>query len=122
MSKVLAKGLQQAMESPKGKHFWITDEGKFKVDALGLGVALEDTKIMTVWARATVEEEITPFMKNVQIVFNVQIPDHVSEQEVSVRLRQVIGSLMAQEFGVGGNPQDQSALLLDEQEGQVGHA
>ena len=25
-------------------------------------------------------------MKNVQIVFNIQVPDHVSEQEVSTRL------------------------------------
>ncbi|MFB3137421.1 MAG: hypothetical protein ACE1ZJ_05845 [Nitrospirales bacterium] len=61
-------------------------------------------------------------MKNVQIVFNIQIPDHVSEQEVSVRLKQVINSLMAREFGMGEGPKELTALSFDEQDGQIGHA
>ena len=61
-------------------------------------------------------------MKNVQIVFNIQIPDHVSEQEVSVRLKQVINSLMAREFGMGEGPREFTALPFDEQDGQIGHA
>ena len=46
-------------------------------------------------------------MKNVQIVFNIQVPDHVSEEEVNSRLHQVISTLMAQEFG-GNSLADQS--------------
>ena len=47
-------------------------------------------------------------MKNVQIVFNIQVPDHVSEEEVNSRLHQVISTLMAQEFG-GNSLADQSS-------------
>ncbi len=61
-------------------------------------------------------------MKNVQIVFNIQVPEHVSEEEVNSRLHQVISSLMAQEFG-GNSLADQSAgLPSDGHDGQVGHA
>lgn len=61
-------------------------------------------------------------MKNVQIVFNIQVPDHVSEEEVNSRLHQVIGSLMAQEFG-GNSLVDQSVgHPPDGHDGQVGHA
>ena len=61
-------------------------------------------------------------MKNVQIVFNIQVPDHVSEEEVNSRLHQVIGSLMAQEFG-GNSLTDQPAgVPSDDHNGQVGHA
>ncbi len=61
-------------------------------------------------------------MKTVQIVFNIQVPDHVSEEEVNSRLHQVIGTLMAQEFG-GQSVSDQSAgLPPDGHNGQVGHA
>ncbi|MYF24995.1 MAG: hypothetical protein F4224_06845 [Nitrospira sp. SB0678_bin_10] len=61
-------------------------------------------------------------MKNVQIVFNIQVPDHVSEEEVNSRLHQVIGSLMAQEFG-GNSLIDQPAgSPPDGHVGQVGHA
>jgi len=64
-------------------------------------------------------------MKNVQIVFNIQVPDHVSEEEVNSRLHQVIGSLMAQEFG-GNSLIDQPAGSPpdghDGHDGQVGHA
>ena len=61
-------------------------------------------------------------MKNVQIVFNIQVPDHVSEEEVNSRLHQVIGSLMAQEFG-GNSLIDQPAgHPSDGHDGQVGHA
>ena len=49
-------------------------------------------------------------MKNVQIVFNIQVPDHVSEEEVNSRLHQVISTLMAQEFG-GNSLADQSVGL-----------
>ncbi len=61
-------------------------------------------------------------MKNVQIVFNIQVPDHVSEEEVNSRLNQVISTLMAQEFG-GNSLTDQSVgLPPDGHDGQVGHA
>lgn len=61
-------------------------------------------------------------MKNVQIVFNIQVPDHVSEEEVNTRLNQVISTLMAQEFG-GNSLTDQSVgLSPDGHDGQVGHA
>ncbi len=59
-------------------------------------------------------------MKNVQIVFNIQVPDHVSEQEVSARLQQVIGSVLDQEFGLTGNVADSSAF--EDQDKQIGHA
>ena len=68
------------------------------------------------------KEGIHTFMKNVQIVFNIQVPDHVSEEEVNSRLHQVIGSLMAQEFG-GNSLIDQPAgSSPDGHDGQVGHA
>ena len=68
------------------------------------------------------QEGIRTFMKNVQIVFNIQVPDHVSEEEVNSRLHQVISSLMAQEFG-GHSLTDQPAgLPPDGHDGQVGHA
>lgn len=68
------------------------------------------------------EEGLRTFMKNVQIVFNIQVPDHISEEEVNSRLHQVIGTLMAQEFG-GNSLADQSTELSpDGHDGQVGHA
>lgn len=68
------------------------------------------------------EEGIRTSMKNVQIVFNIQVPDHISEEEVNSRLHQVISSLMAQEFG-GQSLADQPAgLPPDDHDGQVGHA
>lgn len=68
------------------------------------------------------KEGIRTFMKNVQIVFNIQVPDHISEEEVNSRLHQVISSLMAQEFG-GHSLTDQPAgLPPDGHDGQVGHA
>ena len=68
------------------------------------------------------KEGIHTFMKNVQIVFNIQVPDHISEEEVNSRLHQVISSLMAQEFG-GQSLADQPAgLPPDGHDGQVGHA
>ncbi len=60
-------------------------------------------------------------MKNVQIVFNIQVPDQVSEEEVHNRLNQVIGALMAQEFG-GNSFADHPGLPSDDRHGQVGHA
>jgi len=59
-------------------------------------------------------------MKNVQIVFNIQVPDHVSEQEVSSRLNQVISSLMAQEFGLENALKDQG--FPDDPSGHFGTA
>lgn len=61
-------------------------------------------------------------MKNVQIVFNIQVPDHVSEEEVNSRLHQVIGTLMAQEFGGNSHCDYASGLSPDNHDGQVGHA
>ncbi len=61
-------------------------------------------------------------MKNVQIVFNIQVPDHVTEQEVSAKLNQVISSLMAQEFGSDGIEADQAKFTFDDHDGQIGHA
>lgn len=61
-------------------------------------------------------------MKNVQIVFNIQVPDHVSEEEVNSRLHQVIGSLMAQEFGGNSLIDQPSEHPSDGHNGQVGHA
>lgn len=61
-------------------------------------------------------------MKNVQIVFNIQVPDHVSEQEVSGRLHQVIGSILDQEFGLSGNMQDPFTSSFDDHDNQAGHA
>lgn len=58
-------------------------------------------------------------MKNVQIVFNFQVPNHVSEEEVNARLNQVISTLMAQEFG--GNSLS-IELPPDGHDGQIGHA
>ncbi|MCZ6800420.1 MAG: hypothetical protein O7F12_08040 [Nitrospirae bacterium] len=65
-------------------------------------------------------------MKNVQVVFNIQVPDHVSEHEVSSRLNQVIGSLMAEEFGLESTGKE-SHLGLDDMgfgdpQGPKGHA
>lgn len=59
-------------------------------------------------------------MKNVQIVFNIQVPDHVSEQEVSNRLNQVISSLMSQEFGLENALKDQG--FMDDHSGHIGNA
>ncbi len=59
-------------------------------------------------------------MKNVQIVFNIQVPDHVSEQEVSTRLNQVISSLMSQEFGLENALTDSG--FSDDQTGHIGNA
>ncbi len=61
-------------------------------------------------------------MKNVQLVFNIQVPDHVSEQEVSSRLHQVIGSILDQEFGLSGNVGEQFSSSFDDHDNQVGHA
>lgn len=61
-------------------------------------------------------------MKNVQIVFNIQVPDHVSEEEVNSRLHQVISSLMAQEFGGNALGDQRTGLHPDGHNGQVGHA
>ena len=61
-------------------------------------------------------------MKNVQIVFNIQVPDHVSEEEVNTRLHQVIGTLMAQEFGGNSLIDHPMGLPPDGHDGQVGHA
>jgi len=61
-------------------------------------------------------------MKNVQIVFNIQVPDHVSEQEVSGRLQQVIGSILDQEFGLSGNMQDSFGSSIDDNNHRAGHA
>ena len=58
-------------------------------------------------------------MKNVQIVFNIQVPDHVSEQEVSTRLNQVISTLMSQEFGLENALKDPG---FDDHSGHVGNA
>ncbi len=60
-------------------------------------------------------------MKNVQIVFNIQVPDHVSEEEVNSRLNQVISALMAQEFG-GNSFTDHPSGLPPDRHGQIGHA
>ena len=51
-------------------------------------------------------------MKNVQIVFNIQVPEHISEQEVSARLHQAIGSILDQEFGLAGNGNDLSLIHI----------
>lgn len=59
-------------------------------------------------------------MKNVQIVFNIQVPDHVSEQEVSSRLNQVIGSLMSQEFGLDNALTEHG--FSDDHSGHIGNA
>lgn len=61
-------------------------------------------------------------MKNVQLVFNIQVPDHVSEHEVSNRLHQVIGSILDQEFGSPGNAKDPFSSSFDDNDNQVGHA
>ncbi len=61
-------------------------------------------------------------MKNVQIVFNIQVPDHVSEDEVNSRLHQVISSLMAQEFGGNSLIDQPMGHPQDGHDGQVGHA
>ena len=65
-------------------------------------------------------------MKSVQIVFNIQVPDHVSEQEVSSRLNQVIGSLMAEEFGLESTGKEPLGMLDDmgfgDPQGPRGHA
>ena len=61
-------------------------------------------------------------MKNVQIVFNIQVPDHVSEQEVSTRLHQMIGSILDQEFGLAGNGTDAFTSSIDDIDTQIGHA
>lgn len=61
-------------------------------------------------------------MKNVQIVFNIQVPDHVSEEEVNSRLNQVISALMAQEFGGNSFMDHPSGLPPDGRHGQIGHA
>lgn len=68
------------------------------------------------------EEGVRTFMKNVQIVFNIQVPDHVSEEEVNSRLHQVIGSLMAQEFGGNSLIDQPMGHPPDGHDGQVGHA
>ncbi|MDE0146542.1 MAG: hypothetical protein OXI53_11775 [Nitrospira sp.] len=67
-------------------------------------------------------EGIYPVMKNVQIVFNIQVPDHVSEEEVNSRLHQVISSLMAQEFGGNSLIDHPMEHPPDDHNGQVGHA
>ena len=61
-------------------------------------------------------------MKTVQIVFNVQVPDHVSEQEVSTRLHQIMGSVLDQEFGIAGSFNDTFTSSFDDHDNQVGHA
>ncbi|MEC9006349.1 MAG: hypothetical protein VX564_05430 [Nitrospirota bacterium] len=61
-------------------------------------------------------------MKNVQIVFNIQVPEHVSEQEVSARLHQAIGSILDQEFGLAGNGNDSFTSSIDDLDTQIGHA
>ncbi len=61
-------------------------------------------------------------MKNVQLIFNIQVPDHVSEQEVSTRLHQVIGSILDQEFGLSGNIADPFSSSFDDHDNQIGHA
>ncbi len=61
-------------------------------------------------------------MKNVQIVFNIQVPEHVSEQEVSTRLHQVIGSILDQEFGLPGNSADSFTSSIDDLDTKIGHA
>jgi len=61
-------------------------------------------------------------MKNVQIIFNVQVPDHVSEEEVSTRLHQVIGSVLDQEFGLAGKGKESFSSSFDDHDNHVGHA
>ena len=61
-------------------------------------------------------------MKNVQIVFNIQVPDHVSEEEVSARLHQVIGSVLDQEFGLSGKSKQSFFSEFDDHDNQVGNA
>ncbi len=61
-------------------------------------------------------------MKNVQLIFNIQVPDHVSEQEVSTRLHQVIGSILDQEFGLSVNIADPFSASFDDHDNQIGHA
>ena len=61
-------------------------------------------------------------MKNVQIVFTIQVPDHVSEQEVSAKLNEVLGSLMAQEFGLDDNTNEFSTSPPSEHSKHIGHA
>ena len=61
-------------------------------------------------------------MKNVQIVFNIQVPEHISEQEVSTRLHQAIGSILDQEFGLAGNNNDSFTSSIDDLDTQIGHA
>lgn len=61
-------------------------------------------------------------MKQVQVVFNIQVPDHVSEQEVSARLNQVISSLLTEEFGLEQEEKDHNSFSSEYPEGKVGHA
>lgn len=61
-------------------------------------------------------------MKNVQIVFNIQVPDHVSEQEVNSRLNQIFGSLLAQEFQWNVPGDDPDTVSFSVSERHVGHA
>jgi len=61
-------------------------------------------------------------MKNVQIVFNIQVPEHISEQEVSTRLHQVIGTILDQEFGLSDNSNDSFKSSTDDLDTQIGHA
>ncbi len=61
-------------------------------------------------------------MKNVQLIFNIQVPDHISEQEVSTRLHQVIGSILDQEYGLSGNIADPFSSSCEDHDHQIGHA
>ncbi|NKB81645.1 MAG: hypothetical protein GKS05_07130 [Nitrospirales bacterium] len=61
-------------------------------------------------------------MKHVQVVLNIQVPDHISEQEVSVRLNQVISSLLTEEFGLEHTEKDPTISSFDCPDGQIGHA
>ena len=61
-------------------------------------------------------------MKNVQLIFNIQVPDHISEQEVSTRLHQVIGSILDQEYGLSGNIADPFSSYFEDDDHQIGHA
>ena len=61
-------------------------------------------------------------MKNVQIVFNIQVPEHVSEQEVSARLHQAIGSILDQEFGSADDTKNSLTSYINALDTQIGHA
>lgn len=61
-------------------------------------------------------------MKTVQIVFNIQVPDHITEEEVNARLHQVIGSVLDQEFGLSKKGQESFFSPLEDHDTPIGNA